>query len=70
MRGRMTAIQNCHVVIRGEQGGGHVRADESGAAGHENMGHGGTVGTPRPIAQRPAPIRQRFVRTAADVTVP
>lgn len=37
--GRMAGVEHAHLMPGVLQGGGHVAADETGAAGHEYVGH-------------------------------
>ena len=62
VRGRMPAVEDGHLVPGRDQGRGDMGADESGPAGHEDMGHGLDRRLLPAVAGRAAPVRQRFVR--------
>jgi hypothetical protein len=40
----VAGVEHGHVISGGEQGRGHMGADEAGSAGHEYVGHPPTVG--------------------------
>jgi hypothetical protein len=69
VRGRQSGVQNGHPVTGVGQHGGHVRTDETGAAGHEDMGHAAHGRPPGGPARRVPVNRQGSVRTAPGVSV-
>nr|BFE70066.1 hypothetical protein GCM10020092_033670 [Actinoplanes digitatis] len=52
--GGMADVEDADLVPGVLEGGGHVGADETGAAGHEYVGHGPTLGTARRHRRRSA----------------